>query len=100
MFIELTLKSEQEEYVREVREGGREGGRKGEREDGEEKRRRGTKGGKGSLVPRPSLAPAFDHLKNWSRGRPWNEVREGWEEEKEEEREGRKVKKGRKKKGW
>ena len=32
MFIELTLKSEQEEYVREVREGGREGGRKGERE--------------------------------------------------------------------
>ena len=32
MFIELTLKSEQEEYVREVRERGREGGRKGERE--------------------------------------------------------------------
>ena len=32
VFIELTLKSEQEEYVREVRERGREGGRKGERE--------------------------------------------------------------------
>ena len=39
-------------------------------------------------------------MKNWSQERLWNEVREGWEEEKEEEREGRDVKKGRRKKGW
>ena len=36
MFIELTLKSEQEEYVREVRKGRRKGGEEGERDRGRE----------------------------------------------------------------
>lgn len=34
VFIELTLKSEQEEYVREVRKGRRKGGEEGERDGG------------------------------------------------------------------
>ena len=75
MFIELTLKSEQEEYVREVRKGERGRRRKGERkegrEKGREKRERGTEGGKG-----------------------------GRERRKKEREGGREVRKGRKKKGW
>ena len=56
MFIELTLKSEQEEYVREVRKGEREGGRKGERERGRMERRRGGEGQRdGRVVSFPGL---------------------------------------------
>ena len=56
MFIELTLKSEQEEYVREVREGGREGGRKEERERGRmERRRGGEEQREGRVVSFPGL---------------------------------------------
>ena len=62
MFIELTLKSEQEEYVREVRKGERGRRRKGERKGG-------RKGGR--------------------KGRGRDRGRERWEGEKEEREGGR-----------